>query len=36
MTSSNKFIEVVFNIFCRDKIFTKDSQFKDFTGPIKV
>ena len=35
MTSSNLFLEVVFNIFCYDKIFTFDTQFKDFIDPIK-
>ena len=36
MTSSNSIFEVVFNMFCRDKIFTMDTQFKDFIAPIKL
>ena len=36
MTSSNSAFEVVFNVFCRDKIFTMDTQFEDFIDPIKL
>ena len=34
MTSSNSIFYVVFNRFCRDKIFTMDTQFKDLVDPI--
>ena len=36
MASSNSIFEVVFSIFCRNKIFMMDTQFKDFIDPIKV
>ena len=36
MTLSNISFEVVFNIFCRDKIFTMDAKLKDFISSIRV
>ena len=36
MTLLNSIFEVVFNRFCRDKILTMDTQFKDFIDPIKL
>ena len=36
MTSSNSIFDVIFNRFCRDKIFTMDTQFKNFIDPIKL
>ena len=36
MTSSNSIFEVVFNMFCCDKIFIMDTQFKDFIDPVKA
>ena len=36
MTSSNSVFEVVFDMFCRDKISTIDKQFKDFIDPMIV
>ena len=36
MTSSNSIFDVIFNRFCQDKIFTTDTQFKDFIDTIKL
>ena len=36
MTLSNISFEVVFKIFCRDKIFTMDAKLKDFISSIRV
>ena len=36
MTSSNSIFVVIFNRFCRDRIFTTDTQFKDFIDPIRL
>ena len=36
MTSSNSIFDVIFNRFCRDIIFTTDTQFQDFIDPIKL
>ena len=36
MKSSNSIFDVIFNRFCRDKIFTTDEQFKDFIYPIRL
>ena len=36
MTSSDSGFGVASNILCRDKIFTMDTQFKDFIDSTKV